>query len=85
MKRLLRDWGFGFHLLLRLLIASLCMAFGAGILAGLQASLQVVHHPMPYFAVLLLEVLYVAGCCPLILASYARYVGFIPRASGVRV
>ena len=75
MEQLLHDWRLGFLLFVRLLIACLCMALGAGILVGLQVALQVIRLPMPYLVFLLLEVFYVAVGCPLILASYARSSG----------
>jgi hypothetical protein len=81
MKRLIHDWRFGFQLLVRLVIAFVCMAVGAGMLLDLQIVLHALHLSMPHSLLLLLQVLYVVLFCPFILASYARYCGFGSRSS----
>lgn len=84
MKQLIHDWRLGSQLLVRLVIACICMAAGAGVLMGLHIALQAMRLSMPYYVFLLLEALYVILFCPLILASYARYCGFAPRTSETR-
>jgi hypothetical protein len=81
MKRLIHNWWFGFQLLVRLLIALLCITAGLGALLGLQAGLGAVHISMPYSLLLFLQVFYLVVFCPLILTSYARYCGLAPRTS----
>jgi hypothetical protein len=76
MKRLIHNWWVGFQLLVRLLIALLCMTGGLGALLGLQAGLGAVHISMPYYFFLFLQVVYFVVICPLFIASYARYCGF---------
>lgn len=81
MKRLIHDWWLGFQLLVRLAIALLCMAVGGGMLVGLQIVLHALHVSIPQYLFVALQILYVPLVCPLVLASYARYCGFMPRAS----
>jgi hypothetical protein len=81
MRRLIRDWWFGFRLLVRLVIALLCLTVGSGMFVGLQLILPALHLSMPYYVYLFLQVLYVLILCPFILSSYARYCGFAPRPS----
>ena len=81
MKRLINEWRVGFLLLVRLVIASVCMVAGASVPAALPIVSAALHLSIPFYVFLLLDVLYVVFFCPLILASYARYCGFGPRAS----
>jgi hypothetical protein len=82
MNQILQDWRFGLLLLIRSLIACLCISMGAGLIAGLPMLLQALRISMPQTFVIVLEVIYAAVCCPLIVSSYARYVGFTPAAAG---
>ena len=81
MKRLIHDWWLGFQLLVRLVIVYVCLVAGASVPVGLPIVLTALHISMPSYVFILLDVLYVVLFCPLILASYARYCGFGPRAS----
>ena len=81
MKRLINDWRLGFLLLVRLVIACVCLIAGASVPVGLPIVLTALHLSMPSYVFILLDVLYVVLFCPLILASYARYCGFGPRIS----
>ena len=81
MKRLIHDWWLGFQLLVRLVIACVCMVAGASVPLALPIVSTALHLSIPFYVFLLVDVLYVGLFCPLILASYARYCGFGPRAS----
>lgn len=81
MKRLIHDWWLGFQLLVRLVIACVCMAVGGGMLMELPLALSALHLRVPVYVYLSLDVLYVVLFCPLLLVSYARYCGIGPRTS----
>jgi hypothetical protein len=81
MKRLIHDWWLGFQLLVRLVIACVCMVAGASVPAGLPIISAALHLPIPFYVFLLVDVLYVVLFCPFILASYARYCGFVSRTT----
>ena len=80
MKRLLNDWWFGFHFLVRGGIALLLMSAGFHFLNELPLASAAMSIPMPFYLLISLEVLYVVVLCPFFLASYARYCGHTSRA-----
>lgn len=81
MKRLIHDWRLGFQLFVRLVIACVCLIAGASVPLALPIVSAALRLPIPFYVFLLVDFLYVVFFCPLILASYARYCGFGPRAS----
>ena len=77
MKRFFNDWWVGFQFLMRLGIVSFVMIVGFGLLNDLGSHLKAAGMLFLYYATLFIQFVYICLFVPFVIASYARYCGYV--------